>query len=62
MPDKPLMTYQQAADLLGLPKGTLYAMVHQNRVPHIRLGKRLVRFDADELTGFVEAHRVKVKS
>jgi len=45
MSDKPLMTYQQAAEILGLPRGTLYALVHQNRVPHIRLGRRLIRFD-----------------
>ena len=58
MSDKPLITYQQAAKILGLPRGTLYALVHQNRVPHVRLGKRLVRFDEDRLREFVDAHRV----
>jgi excisionase family DNA binding protein len=59
MSDKPLITYQEAARILGLPRGTLYALVHQNRIPHIRLGKRLVRFDENRLREFVDAHRVE---
>ena len=61
MSDKQLITYQEAARFLGLPRGTLYAMVHQNRVPHIRLGRRLVRFDQEQLREFVDAHRIEVQ-
>ena len=60
MSDKPLITYQEAARILGLPRGTLYALVHQNRIPHVRLGRRLVRFDPQQLKDFVDAHRVEV--
>ena len=62
MNPKELITYEEAAELLGLAKGTVYAMVHQNRLPHIRLGRRLVRFDPVELRAFVEAHRVEARS
>ena len=62
MTHKELWNYDRAAEMLGLAKGTLYAMVHQNRVPHIRLGHRLVRFDPLELEKYVEAHRVEVRS
>ena len=50
------LDYSEAAALLGVPKGTLYALVHQNRVPHIRLGKRFVRFDEDRLRAWMREH------
>ena len=57
-----LMNYDETAEMLGLAKGTVYAMVHQNRIPHIRLGRRLVRFDRAELQKFVDDHRVEARS
>ncbi len=39
-----LLGYAAAAELLQLPVGTVYALVSQKRIPHIRLGRRLVRF------------------
>lgn len=52
------LTYSQAADMLAVPVGTLYAWVHQKRVPHIRISGRLVRFDRDELIAWLEGRRV----
>lgn len=54
---KPLLTYTDASRLLAIPVGTLYALVHQHRIPHIRLGHRTVRFDPDELATWVDAGR-----
>lgn len=53
-----LLTYAQAANLLNLKLGTLYALVAQNRVPHVRLGRRLVRFSRSELTAWLRRHAV----
>lgn len=53
-----LLTYKDAADLLGLRPGTLYAMVSRHQIPHVRLGKRLVRFDAAELNQWLNERRV----
>jgi excisionase family DNA binding protein len=39
-----LIGYSAAAALLGVPVGTLYSWTHLKKVPHIRLGPRLVRF------------------
>lgn len=39
------LDYASAARLLGVPIGTLYGLVAQRRIPHVRLGRRLVRFD-----------------
>jgi excisionase family DNA binding protein len=53
-----LLTYTEAAKILNLKIGTLYALVSQNRVPHLRLGRRLVRFSATELQGWLRRHAV----
>ncbi|MFH1811030.1 MAG: helix-turn-helix domain-containing protein [Pseudomonadota bacterium] len=55
-----LIGYAEAADILGLKHGTLYAMVSQRRIPHVRMGGRLVRFDSAELERWVESRRVAV--
>jgi excisionase family DNA binding protein len=55
-----MMTYRQAADLLQLPIGTIYAMVSHHRIPHVRLGPRLVRFCRDEIAKWLEVRHVGV--
>ena len=52
-----LMTYSEVAAWLGVPKGTLYAWVHERRVPYVRLGPRMVRFSRRALTAWL-AERV----
>jgi len=51
-----MLTYKQAAEYLGLKKGTLYSMVHRGRIPHLRLGRRLVRFRKEELDAWLDEH------
>jgi excisionase family DNA binding protein len=53
-----LLTYDQAAKVLNLKIGTLYALVSQSRVPHVRLGRRLVRFSRAELEKWLREHSV----
>lgn len=50
-------TYKQTADFLNMPIGTLYALVSEGRIPHIRLGNRLVRFDQDEIERWLAERR-----
>jgi excisionase family DNA binding protein len=54
-----LLDYDEAAKLLGVRRGTMYAWVSQRRVPFIRFSARCVRFDRAELQAWVEEHRVK---
>ncbi len=42
-----ILSYDDAAEFLGICKGTLYALVSQRRIPHVRIGPRLVRFRTD---------------
>jgi excisionase family DNA binding protein len=52
-----LLSYTQAAAKLAVPVGTLRAMVSRKRVPHIRLGPRVVKFDEAELDRWIESCR-----
>ena len=52
--------YKQASDKTGIPVGTLYALVSTKRIPHVRLGKRHVLFNSDEVMNWIEEHQVKL--
>ena len=58
--EESLLCYRHAAKVLGLPLGTLYSLVSQRRIPHIRLGPRLVRFRQHDLRVWIAANRVGV--
>jgi excisionase family DNA binding protein len=54
----PLLTCAQAVELLGIPVGTMYALVSQKRIPHVRFGPRFVRFSTAELRVWIRAQVV----
>lgn len=56
-----ILDYATAAVLLGVPIGTLYSWVHHRRVPHIRLGRRAVRFSRSGLADWLSRHSVPAK-
>jgi excisionase family DNA binding protein len=53
------LSYEQAARMLNVRRATLYSWVHLRRVPHIRLGRRCVRFSRAELRRWIEARTVR---
>jgi excisionase family DNA binding protein len=53
-----MLGYHDAAAMLGVPVGTVYAWVARRRIPHVRLGPRLVRFRRAELERWIEARHV----
>lgn len=55
-----LINYKKAAEFLDMPMGTLYALVHQKRIPHVRLGNRMVRFDLEALQAWLDEHKKEV--
>ncbi len=60
MKDKPHhFTYEQASEFLNMPRGTLYSLVHRKRIPHIRLSRRLVRFEESALRAWIAEHRIE---
>jgi excisionase family DNA binding protein len=55
-----LLTYSQTSKTYNFKLGTLYALVAQNRIPHVRLGRRLVRFSRAALEAWLREHSVRV--
>lgn len=53
-----LATYGEIADETGLPLGSLYSLVAQNRIPHIRIGRRCVRFSRNQVRAWLDSHTV----
>jgi len=52
-----LWTYQQVAEYLGVPVGTVYAWVSQRRIPFIRISGRCVRFDPEAINAWLDSNR-----
>lgn len=53
-----ILNYKQAAEYLGIPIGTLYAMVSKRQLPHLRFGNRFVRFKESDLIAWINEHKV----
>jgi excisionase family DNA binding protein len=53
------LNYAEAAELLGMRIGTLYALVSRQRIPHVRLSRRMVRFPERELRRWMNSHLVQ---
>ena len=52
-----LVTYREAAEFLGIPVSTLYALTSQGRIPVISFGPRFKRFDLVALRAWFVQHR-----
>lgn len=52
-------SYDGAERITGLKRGTLQALVCRKRIPHIRVGRRLVLFPVEALRKWLEQHRVE---
>ncbi|MCB0404710.1 MAG: helix-turn-helix domain-containing protein [Bdellovibrionales bacterium] len=52
------LSYDEASQLLGIEKGTLYSWVNRCHIPHFRIAPRMVRFSKKELEEWVQSHRV----
>ncbi len=59
---KAVVNYREAAELLGVPVGTLHSWVHRKAIPHLRFGRRLVRFEVDALRMWVASRRVETNA
>ncbi len=58
MISKNLLTYKQAAALLNVPVGTMYALVSQKRIPFIKIGTRFIRFEEEVLRQWLEGRKI----
>ena len=56
---KQLLTIDEACKLLTLSKPTIYRMTCLKKIPHIKLGQR-VMFDEDQLEEWLEKYKVAI--
>jgi excisionase family DNA binding protein len=50
---EPLMTADEAAKLLHVPRSTLYELVRSRGLPHVRIGERGLRFTRSDLGNWI---------
>jgi excisionase family DNA binding protein len=52
-PSAPLLTSDEAARLLRVPRSTLYELVRSRGLPHVRIGERALRFLRADLEDWI---------
>jgi len=50
---EPLLDANEAAQLLRVPRSTLYELVRSRGLPHVRIGDRGLRFTRSDLESWV---------
>lgn len=50
---EPLLTTDEAARLLRVPRSTLYELVRSRGLPHVRIGERGLRFTRSDLEEWI---------
>lgn len=54
-----LLNIDELAEILGVAKATIYSWTSQNKIPHIKLGKRLLKFREQEVMDWVSKKSVR---
>jgi excisionase family DNA binding protein len=52
-PSAPLLTSDEAARLIRVPRSTLYELVRSRGLPHVRIGERALRFLRADLEDWI---------
>jgi predicted DNA-binding transcriptional regulator AlpA len=53
-----MLSYRQMHEEYGFAVGTLYGMVNRKQIPHVRLSKRWVMFDRDEIESWLGTKKI----
>lgn len=64
MPDarlltEPLLDAREVATLLHVPRSTLYELVRSRGLPHVRIGRRGLRFTRTDLERWVDENSAR---
>ena len=58
IPAEPLLSYQEAGEILGVSDRTIWTLVDQGHLPAVRFG-RSVRIDPADLRAFIQNNKAK---
>jgi excisionase family DNA binding protein len=61
MDSRGLLDVDQAAGLVGVHRVTLYRWARQRRIPCVRLGVRVIRFDPTAIEKFIKQNSTEVR-
>jgi len=53
-----LLDIDELSQILGVKKSTVYNWISQNKIPHIKIGKRILKFRAKDIEAWIEAKSV----
>lgn len=56
--ERAFLDYAAASRMTSISIGTLRWLVHEHRIPHLRLGPRTVRFERRTIESWIAARRV----
>ncbi|MFA7328969.1 MAG: helix-turn-helix domain-containing protein [Candidatus Ratteibacteria bacterium] len=60
--EKRLFNIGDASEYLGIPKGSLYKLVWQKRLPFVVKAGKSLRFDKPKMDQWIEEHILEVKN
>ena len=53
-----LLTPLEAAQLLNVKPGTVYAWAHRGQIPHVRIGVRCIRLKKEDIQQWIDEHTI----
>ena len=51
-----LLTARQVSKMLNVGLNSIYQMIYAQKIPHIILGKKTIRFDENKITEWIKAN------
>ena len=54
-----LLNTDELAEILGVTKATIYSWTSQNKIPHVKLTKRLLKFREQEIMDWISQKSVR---
>jgi excisionase family DNA binding protein len=55
-----LLDIRELSEMLGVTKATIYSWTSQNKIPHVKLSKRLLKFREKEIKNWIAEKSVIV--
>jgi excisionase family DNA binding protein len=57
-----LLDIDEVSEMLGVTKATIYSWTSKNKIPHVKLSKRLLKFKEQEIRDWIAGKTVNVNS